>query len=83
MNQKLILPALALALALLACSVQINTTNPPPVVITATSIPPTPATETPMLPSLPPSNPELTVDILRNATYDITVFTGKIGRAHV
>lgn len=81
MKRKLILPFLALALALLACSVQINTTNPPHMSITDTLIPPIIATETPPLPTLPPppltpSVPELLLDSLRNATYDITDFTG-------
>jgi len=105
MKIKLILPTLALALALLACNVQVNTTNPPPTSInntlvplvadtlvpsitetlipsitdtlipsiTDTLIPPT-LTETPPVPSpinspVPSSVPELSVDILRNATY--------------
>ncbi len=83
MNRKLIFPSLALILALLACSVQINTTNPPPVIITATSIPPITVTEAPTVPTLPPpppplppAGPALSVDMLRNATYDISAFTG-------
>lgn len=74
MNRKLIFPVLALMLVIMACSVQINTTNPPPVSITDTLVPPITVTETPTLPSLtpsplPPSGPELSLDSLRNATY--------------
>jgi hypothetical protein len=72
MKYKLILPALALVLALLACRVQVKPTNPPFSPITVT--------DTPTLPSLPPtptsSASELSLDSLRNATYDITDFTG-------
>jgi len=81
MKYKFILPLLTLALVILACSVQINTTNPPPISITDSQIPPIVVTETPVLPSLPPppvppSVPELSPDSLRNASYDITEFTG-------
>lgn len=74
MNRKLIFPVLALMLVIMACSVQINTTNPPPVSITDTLVPPITVTKTPTLPSLtpsplPPSGPELSLDSLRNATY--------------
>ena len=69
MKRKLILPALVFALALLACSIQINTTDLPPASITESPTLPT-------LPPLPPSVPELTADGLRNATYDISDFTG-------
>lgn len=74
MNRKLFFPVLGLMLVIMACSVQINTTNPPPVSITDTLVPPIKVTETPILPSLtpsplPPSGPELSLDSLRNATY--------------
>ena len=74
MKRKLIIPSLALVLVLLACSVQIDTTNPPPISITDTLVPSSTVTETPTLPSLtpsplPPSGPELSLDSLRNATY--------------
>jgi hypothetical protein len=76
MNRKLIFPVLALMLAILACSVQINTTNPPPATIMDTTIPPliitvtgTPTLPTLTPPALPSSNPGLSVDSLHNATY--------------
>lgn len=74
MNRKLFFPVLGLMLVIMACSVQINTTNPPPVSITDTLVPPIKVTETPTLPSLtpsplPPSGPELSLDSLRNAIY--------------
>jgi hypothetical protein len=112
MERKLTLPILTLALALLACSVQINPTNPPPatdtaippiistdtlvptipgvdtlsptITMTDTLFPTIPSTDTPVpIPtitktpillsptpsSVPSSVPELSVDILRNATY--------------
>jgi len=83
MNRKLFFPVLAIMIVILACSVQINTTDPPPTSITNTSISPeiTIITEIPDLPALPPpppppSVPELSLDSLRNAIYDISDFTG-------
>jgi len=75
--RKLIFPVLALLLAILACSVQINATDPPPAAITDTSSPPVviTITETPTLP-LPAPVSALTVELLRNATYDLFAFTG-------
>ena len=46
MNRKLIIPALALLLALLGCSIPINFTGNPPVIPTGTPIPPATNTET-------------------------------------
>jgi len=76
------LPALALALALLACSVQIDTTNPSPISITDTLVTSNTVTEMPTLPSLTPSptptsGPALSLDSLRNATY-YAPFYGRI-----
>jgi hypothetical protein len=51
MDRKLIFPAVVLVLAMLACSVQINPTNPPPILPTDTLVPPTLATDTPIPPT--------------------------------
>jgi len=77
LDRKLIVPVLALLLALLACSVQINTTETPSTAITEPSIPPLviTITETPTLP-LPAPVSALTVELLRNGTYDLSAFTG-------
>lgn len=77
LNQKLIVPVLALMLVLLACSVQINTTETPASAITDTSIPPVVVsiTETPTL-YLPAPVSELSEELLRNGTYDLPAFTG-------
>jgi hypothetical protein len=67
MERKLIFPALMLALAILGCSIQINTTDLPP---SPEANAATPLTGT-GLPSLtPPSG--LTVEMLRNGSYMIT-----------
>ncbi len=72
MHRKLITPVLILALTVLACSVEFNVTEAP--------VPPGGATDTPTLPGLPPPPPppvtELTVDGLRNGTYDISDVVG-------
>ncbi len=68
MNRKIILlPILALALATLACLVQVTPTLPP----VPTTLPPT---DTPLPPTataapVPPTPSALTLDMLRNATY--------------
>jgi len=67
MNRKIILPMLALALATLACLVQVTPTLPPvPTALpfTATPLPPVPSA-TP----IPPTPAALTLDMLRNGTY--------------
>ena len=67
MNRKIILPIFALALATLACQVQVTPTLPPvPTVLpsTNTSLPPVPSA-TPVTPTPSP----LTLDMLRNGTY--------------
>ncbi len=74
MNRKLLLPCLALILSILACSVDFNLTDTPPAPVDGTSLPPTEVT--PELPAPPPGTPALTVDALRNATYNIVDFFG-------
>jgi hypothetical protein len=112
MKIKLILPALGLVVTLLGCSIPINTSGNPPLIVTDTPVPtaastntsiptvvetlapsltatPVPSvtdtlvppptlTYTPTVPPLPspvPSSvPELSVDILRNATYTTPYF---------
>lgn len=48
MNRKLLIPALALLLALLGCSIPINTSGNPPVIPTSTPLPPAANTEMPI-----------------------------------
>jgi hypothetical protein len=48
MNRKLIIPALALFLALQGCSIPLNITGTPPLILTDTPIPPAANTETPI-----------------------------------
>ncbi|MGA2502782.1 MAG: Gmad2 immunoglobulin-like domain-containing protein [Anaerolineales bacterium] len=112
MNRKLIFPALAFVLALLGCSIPLNTSGTPPLIVTDTPIPLATITETSiptaidtLVPTLttttipfntdtlvpsptvtitpvltqspspvPSSVPELSVDILRNATYTTPYF---------
>jgi hypothetical protein len=74
MTRKILLPVLALALTTLACSPQINTTNPPPITVTDTPIPPVTITDTPV-PS-PPSG--LTLDMLRNGQYSLEGCRGAV-----
>src|SRR5512143_3200828 len=81
MPRKLILPTLVLALAILACNIQVVTpsTPPPAQVATSTNTPPAPVvpSDTPVTPvitdtvtsGLPPASGGLTLDMLRNATY--------------
>jgi hypothetical protein len=73
MSRKLILPSLFIALAVLACSVEFNLTEPPP---SATEPPLPPEGITPVEPYLPPPVSDLTLDALRNATYDVSEFFG-------
>ncbi len=79
MDRKWMLPVLVLMLALLACSVQINTTDVPPAAGVTTSLPPADTSPTftftpPTLPAppLPPASSGLSLEMLRNATYTIT-----------
>lgn len=79
MSRILLAPILIIAMTVLACSVQFNVTDPPPV--TDPPIPPPGVTDTPATPGLPPPPPppapaELTADMLRNGTYDISDFFG-------
>jgi len=86
MKSKLILPALALALALLACNLQANPTSTPPISNTDTPIPPIAVTDTPVptntlvitdtnTPVAPTAaSGDLTLDMLRNATYTTPYF---------
>jgi hypothetical protein len=72
MKTRLIFPILAILLVLMACSIQVNTTDPPPPSATATE---TSTQPSPPAPSVPPAS-DLTLDSLRNAIYDISAFTG-------
>lgn len=112
MNRKSIFPALVFVLALLGCSIPINMSGTPPLIVTDTPIPPATSTQTSIptaidtlipsftatpMPSItdtvvppatvtstpaftptpspvPSSVPELSVDILRNATYTTPYF---------
>jgi hypothetical protein len=69
LNRKLIFPVLTLILAMLACGLPVAQTPP-----TATPVQPGPvtgpATNTPTLPSVP----ALTLDALRNATYQLPFY---------
>ena len=74
MTGKILLPVLALAWTVLACSLQINTTNPPPITVTDTPIPPVTITDTPIPP--PPSG--LTLDMLHNGRYNLEGCSGAV-----
>jgi hypothetical protein len=76
MNRKLLLPTLAIALAILACNLQTGTTaSPPPsITVTDTPIPPLTTTSTPSLPTPLLSSNGLTVNLLRNGTYYAPVY---------
>jgi Immunoglobulin-like domain of bacterial spore germination len=67
MNRKIILPILALALATMACLVQVTPTLPP----VPTSLPPTdtPIPPTPTATPVTPTPTALTLDMLKNGTY--------------
>jgi hypothetical protein len=65
-----------MALAILSCDLQVNLTNPPPIV-TITETPPSPATITEtasLTQSIPVSPSGLTLDLLNNATYFAPAF---------
>jgi hypothetical protein len=72
MTRKLFAPILAILLALMACSIPSSTPTVVPVVITNTTLPPV-ITETPTItetPGITPAAPgDLSLDMLRNATY--------------